>query len=806
MSKDSNRIEYVFAEDDKRTLELSTFLKLCREEWKWFAFSVVAFLAIGMFWVLRQEPVYERTEQVLIKDQDSGGSAGGDLANAFSSMGLFAAKTNVYNEVVALRSPAVMSEVVRRLDLCNSYAAKGTFHWQTLYGKNLPFTVNFSGEQAEKRGGSFRCVLYPDGAIELEEFYTCDSEGKAVKVKKDIKTRIGATVASTPIGSIQIMANPQYSGVRKEPMEIAVSHSDMAGAIETYSGKLKVDLTDQDSEVIDLKIKDVSVQRAEDVLNTIILVYNENWIEDKNKMAISTSQFISERLAVIEEELGEVDSDISHYKSEHLLTDLQESSTIYMTAAAKADEDMLLVNNQLAMARYMKEYIADPKHRNDVIPVNTGIGNPTLDAQIPAYNQLLLNRDVLIANSSASNPMVKDMDAQLKGLHASIVNAIDAQIVGLTKTLANMQTNKGRNESHLASTPSQALYLLSIERQQKVKEALYIYLLQKREENELTQTFTAYNTRVITPPYGPGAPVSPKKGLTLVIAFILGIAVPGAALFMAENGNTRIRSRKDLENLTVPFLGEVPYYGKSRKWKNWISTKKQKQKAIDTPLKVVAEGVRDITNEAFRVMRSNIEAMNGRNAGSQAIMLTSFNAASGKSFIAYNLGTAFSLKGKKVLLVDADLRHGSLSMYGGSPSKGITDYLTGRTDDWYQLVVKSEDGEVSILPIGHRPPNPAELLESSRFAEMLAEAKESYDYVIIDCPPVDIVADTQLVAPYADRTLFVVRAGVFELDSVPELDELYKSGRYRQMGVILNGTSGKNSRFHTYGSSYYGEA
>ncbi len=805
MSKESNRIEYVFAEDDKRTLSLDSFLRLCREEWKWFVISVVVALGIGMFWVLRQEPVYERTEQVLIKDQDSGGSAGGDLASAFSSMGLLSAKTSVYNEVVALRSPAIMSEVVQRLDLRTSYSQKGRFHWKTLYGKNNPFTVIFSGKAIEQRGGEFRATLYPDGKLEFTEFILFDAEGKPVKTKKEIDSHIGATIPSSPIGSFQIMANPLYTSVREKPVDIIVSYGSMDGAIEDYSGKLKVDLTDQDAEVIDLKIKDVSIQRAEDILNTIILVYNENWIEDKNKMAISTSQFISDRLAVIEKELGEVDSDISHYKSDHLLTDLQEASTIHMTAAAKTEEDMVMVNNQLAMARYMKEYVSDPKHRNDVIPVNTGMGNLSLEAQIPVYNQMLLNRDVLRSNSSPNNPMVKDLDAQLEGMYASILQGIDAQVVALSKTLANMQQSKQRSESHLASTPSQALYLLSIERQQKVKEALYIYLLQKREENEMSRAFTAYNTRIITPPYGPNAPISPKKMLVLVVAFILGLCVPGTALFMAENGNRHIRSRKDLENLSVPFVGEVPFFGSAKKWKNWIRTKKQKQKAIDKPLIVVSEGNRDVTNEAFRVMRSNIEAMSGRNAGPQAIMLTSFNAASGKSFITYNLGVAFSLKRKKILMIDADLRHGSLSMYAGSPSHGLTDFLTGRKDDWKSLVVRPVDADVDILPIGNRPPNPAELLESSRLVQVLEEAKKDYDYVLIDCPPIDIVADTQLIAPYADRSLFVVRAGVFELDSVPELDELYRSGRYKQMGVILNGTSAKNSRFHAYGSSYYGE-
>lgn len=792
------------ADDDRRTLKVGPFLKLCLEEWKWFALSIIVFLGFATLWLMRQQPVYERTEQVLIKDQDQGGSSG-DLASAFSSMGLFASKTSVYNEVIALRSPAIMSEVVKRLGLQNSYSQEGRLKWKTLYGNNLPFTVLFDGERVQKNGGSVTLDLQPDGSVTLTKFTYYDEEGKTVKIEKDIKGHIGSTFTGTPIGNIQLMANPAYTGKRTKEVTIQVSHYSMNSAIEGTLGKLKVDLTDQDAEVIDLTVQDVSVQRAEDILNTVIQVYNENWVEDKNKMAVSTSKFISERLAVIEKELGEVDSDISHYKSEHLLTDLQESAVLNMTSAAKTDEEMLMVSNQLAMARYMKDYVTDPKHRQDVIPINTGIGNPTLEAQIPVYNQMLLNRDVLQSNSSPSNPMVKDMDSQLAGMHASIQKAIDTQIAGLEVTLRNMARNKGEKESHLASTPSQALYLLSIERQQKVKEALYIYLLQKREENELTQTFTAYNTRIITPPYGPSAPISPKKSLTMMMAFIVGLLVPGVALFLAENGNTKVRSRKDLENLTVPMLGEIPYFGKQIRWKNWIRTKSQKQKAIDRPLKVVEEGKRDITNEAFRVLRSNLEAMGGRNKGAQAIMLTSFNAASGKSFVCYNLGESLSLKGKRILLVDADLRHGSLSMYAGSPAKGLSDYLSGRADGWKGLVVRAEDSDVDVLPIGHRPPNPAELLESPRFSEMIEEAKKDYDYVMLDCPPIDIVADTQMVSPYVDRTLFVVRAGVLDLEMVPDLDEFYRSGKYRQMAIILNGTSGKYSRFHAYGSSYYGE-
>lgn len=796
--------QYAYDEPEHKGIGFGEYFKLCARQWKWFLFSVGIALVIGAFWLLRQQPVYERTTQVLIKDQDAGNSAA-DLAGAFSSMGLLSSKTSVYNELIALRSPAIMSEVVARLDLTKSYAAKGTFHWKTLYGKQLPFTVDFDGDKS-KNGAQFLADLRPDGTMTLHHFVTFDDRGKPIKSDREIKAKIGAAVSGTPAGNLMIMPNVAYTALRNDEVTIMVSLSSPSSAIEDYLGKLKVDLADQDAEVINLKIKDVSIQRAEDVLNTIILVYNENWIEDKNKMAIATSQFISERLSLIEKELGEVDSDISDYKSEHLLTDLQEASSIYMNQAAKVDSEMLEVSNQLSMAKYVKEYVDDPAHAQDVIPVNTGVGNVTLEQQIPAYNTLLMQRNVLLANSSADNPMIKDMDLQLRGQRAAIRSALNHQVVALSKALQNMKRSQGESESHLASTPSQAKYLLSIERQQKVKEALYIYLLQKREENELTQTFTAYNTRIITPPYGPSAPVSPKRGIIMMIAFMMGLIVPGVALYMAESSNTKIRSRKDLDNLSVPFLGEVPYFGKNRRFRALLQTKKQKQKEIDTPLKIVSEGNRDVTNEAFRVIRSNLEMMAGRGATHQVVMLTSFNAGSGKSFIAFNLGATFSLKGKKVLMVDADLRHGSLSMFVDSPRKGLTNYLTGKTDNWRELIVPVADHEgLNVMPIGYRPPNPAELLEDPRLGEFLAAAREAYDYVIVDCPPVDIVVDTQLVAPFADRTLFVVRAGLFEKSAVAELDELYRSGKFKQMSIILNGTSAAHSRYHAYGSGYYGE-
>ena len=253
--------------------------------------------------------------------------------------------------------------------------------------------------------------------------------------------------------------------------------------------------------------------------------------------------------------------------------------------------------------------------------------------------------------------------------------------------------------------------------------------------------------------------------------------------------------------MPIPFTGEIPQVGKKSFIKNLFTSKKKKQEIIDTPKPIVEAGKRDVPNEAFRVVRSNIDLMLGRNHKHSVLMLTSFNPGSGKSFICYNLGAAFALKNKKVLLIDGDLRHGSLSTYVGSPGRGLASYLTGTTTDPSKIAYKVPGFEdLSIMPIGKRPPNPAELLEGDRFGKLLDEVKEQYDVVLVDCPPVNVVVDTQLINHYGDGTLFVVRAGLLERSAVKDLVNLYNEHKLKRMSIILNGTEETHSSYYTYGN------
>lgn len=312
---------------------------------------------------------------------------------------------------------------------------------------------------------------------------------------------------------------------------LTVSRSALSSTASRYSSGLNVALQSEKTTIVDLTFRDVCIQRAEDILNTVIAVYNENWIKDKNQIAVSTSMFINDRLGVIESELGHVDENISTFKSENLLPDVQAASQLYMTERSQAQSQILTLNTQLSMARYIRNYLTASSSRNQLLPANSGLESANIENQISEYNNLQLQRNNLVANSSEQNPLVVDMDESLRSMRRSIVSSVDNLITTLNTQIHSLEKSNQRATERIAANPSQAKYLLSVERQQKVKESLYLFLLQKREENELSQAFTAYNTRIITPPTGSMAPTAPMKKNILLVAFALGVLIPVVIVF-----------------------------------------------------------------------------------------------------------------------------------------------------------------------------------------------------------------------------------------------------------------------------------
>lgn len=764
-------------------------------KWYWFAISLFITLTIAVLYLLSTPPIYTRTAAILVKD-NSKSSFSTSAMNDFSDLGIFKSNTNINNELLTLKSPTLMTEVVNRLGLNETFTIRKGLKNVDLY-KVSPVTITFCDK------------------IEVPLSFTIKFSSKEAFAISELEISgedIGETLSAQMGDSIQTSAGIMIVSPTQEFTDAFIGTSiryvrgSVRAAVDTYSNALVAELGNEDATIINLSINDTSIRKAEDILNTLIEVYNENWIRDKNQIAVSTSQFISDRLGVIESELGHVDENISSYKSEHLLPDVQAASSLYMAQSAENNKELSTLNNQLSTAQYIRREL-NTKQLDQTLPANSGIVSANIETQISEYNNLVLDRNRLIANSSEKNPLVKNMASSLQSMQRTIIQSVDNLIVSLNTQIRSLRRQEEATTNRLASNPNQAKYLLSVERQQKVKEELYLYLLQKREENELSQAFTAYNTRLITAPRGSMFPTAPRKMNILLVAFAVGLLVPAVGIFMKENMNTKVRGRKDLENLSIPFIGEIPQYsGTKKKWWEFKHRKRQDMKII-----VVNEGNRNIINEAFRVLRSNMDFMASKDNNQHVFVLTSFNPGSGKSFLAINIAISFAIKKKKILVIDGDLRHRTVSSYVDSPNKGLSDYLNNQIEDWKEIIVSYKGyTNLHILPIGTIPPNPTELLEDNKLSMLIEALRPEYDYIFIDCPPVDIVADAQIIEKWADRTIFVVRSGLLDRSMLSELENMYTGKRFKNLSMILNGTESTGGRYgYRYGyhygyASYYG--
>ena len=761
---------------------LTDILYRTLHHWPWVLLSLVVCVGAAVVYLLCTPKVYTTTASIMIKDEAAGKSAG---AEDFGDFGLFQNKTNIQNEITTLKSADLMEEVVRRLDLDMNYYIPGRFHDVVAYGSNLPVRVEMPGF-AENGSALFRVEVDGAGKVSVSDVKSGD-----LKSEERVQGAMNDTLR-TAVGPMVVVAAEGYKP--GEAVELNVVKAPVSATAGGYESRMVIAMSGDKSSVINLTVTDQSTQRAQALLSTLIGVYNEYWIRDKNQIAVSTSNFINERLGVIESELGNVDSDISSYKSQHLIPDVSAASSMYMSQNQQISQQIMDLRNQLKQTLYIKSYLGAASDNEKMLPMNSGVANVDIQSQITDYNNLVLQRNSLLAKSSDKNPLVVQLNEQMDQMRHAILASVDNSINALNMQISSLQGSQASTTSKIASNPSQAKYLLSVERQQKVKESLYLFLLQKREENELSQAFTAYNTRVVNKPASFG-PTAPNTRNILMMSFLLGLAIPFGVVYLMESNNTKVRGRKDVEHLAVPFLGELPQDGHEKK-----------KEAGEANTIVVKGGKRDIINEAFRVLRTNVEFMCNSSEGNKVIAMTSFNPGSGKSFVSMNLGMAIALKGKKVLIVDGDMRHGSTSAYMGSPARGLADYLGGAVSEVDTLIVKTPECQnMQVLPIGSIPPNPTELLESPRFGELIGELKSRFDYIIIDCPPIEVVADAQIIDKFADRTFFVIRAGLFDRSMLPELDRLYEEKKYRNMSFILNGSRNDQGRYgysHTYRYGY----
>lgn len=778
------------------SVKLSDIAALALKNWYWFVFSLLICFGYAWFSVQKSVPLYTQSTSVLLRD-DAEGSGTGSSSIDMRELGLKGTNTILEDEMEALRSPDLMEQVVVNLGLTTLYNSPGRFHAETLYGSTVPVKVSFPDIQPDE-SASFRLHANADGKLTVSNLRV---NGERYKVNPDMELEFGDAIQS-PSGRIIIQKTPFYQDGNEYTID--VTRLTLESATGMFGGEISVEMSaNKRSNVLEISCVDANIQRADDILAMLMKCYTQNWLKSRAEVVAATNDFITNRLATVESELSGVDNSISSYKSSNLIPDVSQSSTMFMQQSNDMGNQIMNYNNQLQMARYLKNYISN-EGKNTVLPVNTGLANTNIEGLVTEYNSVIMQRNSLIGNSSESNPLIVEYDSRLAALRSSILSSIENTIVSLSTTVSNMERREQSSTAKVAASPQQAKFLLSAERKQKVQENLYLYLLQKREENEMSQAFIPVNTRILRKPSGSKAPTSPKPRQTYLIALIIGFAVPLGSIYALEVSNNKVRGRKDVEELSVPIVGEIPKFKKSGKKKVSYfkgEGKKREKMALAEEI-VVEDGNRNLVNEAIRVLRSNLTRVVGDSVPS-VIMVTSFNPGSGKTFLTVNLGLSLALKKHKVLLIDGDLRRASLSKFAGNPRKGIADYLAGLNKDIDTVIQKDCLVEsLDILPVGAIPPNPTELLETRRFQNLIEHLRTEYDYIFIDCPPGEMMADAQIIADVADRTIFVVRVGLFQRGMLPEVERLYVNKKYPNMMLVLNDSISGSRYGYSYAYGY----
>ena len=677
-------------ENQDNLFSLHDIVQMVLTNWYWFLISMAICLGAAYYYIAKTPKIYVRTATILVKDTRKGGDID---VTAFSDLAGFQSRRSVDNEVYILQSRRLMTEVVRKLRLTTNYSVRDGLRRKDLYGQ-APVDITFIDDSDNQRL-SMQVVPRSDEKAALTGFR--DGIVGDADANRTIEVQYGDTV-STPIGRLVVnktyYMSPSYYGTN-----IAVMKSPLSATTSAYRGAVRCEVANKLASVVIISMSNTVPRRAEDVINTLISEYNEDAIDDKRRVSITTADFIKSRLEIIGRELGAVDENIENFKKNNRMYDLSSEAVRSISESSKYKTEGLSVENQINVAEFIRSYLLDAATAGELIPAMASVESPEIATQIAAYNEAVLRREKLRANSSESNPVIRELDNSLAALRRAIVSSLDSFVSTLEIRRDALRKEEELANRRIATVPSQEKEILGITRQQKIKEELFLYLLNKQEENQLNFAVAESNARTIDQAYGSSQPVSPRKSFILLAALLAGLAIPFGLIYLLNMLDTSIRGRRDLEErLSAPFLGEIPKHG---------------DKSSD--LVIVRETGRDAVSEAFRILRSNVSFMNVTDRELKTILLTSSNPHAGKTFISLNLAATMAMAGKKVVLIDLDLRCHALSNQLGhrNSSTGITSYLAGKITDSQLLISPSGiTPNLDVIYAGIQPPNPSEMLLS----------------------------------------------------------------------------------------------
>jgi capsular exopolysaccharide synthesis family protein len=741
----------------------SLFLK----HWKWIALGLIVALMVAFLYLRYTTPVYNVTANVVLKEE---GRKAPQMPGTFEELAMMGAVSNVENETYILRSRNMIRLVINRLNLHTSYIVEGRVKETDLYTSS-PVIVGMAQSDLDELRSN----------IELE-----------VRMREDEQIVVKGAVAGTTLDTVftQLPAllmteQGNISFTRREGVNpnyrqlyVTIQHPD--AVIGTYRGNLTVAPASRTASVLNLSLNTPYPQKGRDFLNTLVEVYNNEAIEDKNQEARNTQKFIEERIAIIDTELSAAEQNVEEYKQDQGLTDIQTDLQRDMQMGSNYEQQLVQVETQLSVVNSLNSYVNNPANQEKTIPANVGIEDPTLAATTSEYNRLLLEKQRLSQSMTDDNPAMRRINEQIAGLRQSIGTSISSVQQGL-----QIQRRDARNQANIfggrvSSVPKQEREFMELSREQQIKASLFLMLLQKREENALALAAYANKAKVLDEASLEGK-VAPRNIIVLLAALMLGVLIPAGIIYLMDLLQYRIRTRADVDRVTrVPILGEIPKHEENEN----IAVQENETRAID---------------EAFRMLRTNLLLTLG--AENKVVTFTSTVSGEGKSFVALNTAISLSLLNKKVLLIGLDLRIPRLKEYMNLETRdGITSYLSGFEKDLSSLVVPSGITEnLYALPSGAIPPNPAELLSRVSLDKALEKLREEFDYILIDSAPVSQVTDTLILNRVADATVYVCRANYSSKGNLRFANDMMTQNRLNNMVLVVNDV---DEFHHAYGYGY----
>lgn len=754
--------------------------------WHWFVISVVACLVVAFLYLRYTAPVYTTWTELLIKEDDpyARRMQGGSMLN-LSQMGIMTNTNGFDNEVEILGSKTLAKRAVTGLKLYVTYAYEGTFRDKELY-RNSPLTADMAVADLDTLPGAVRMEVTMSSGEYLVK-------GEAARQPFETTVKEFPAQIKTASGVVMLTPNPGYAFEEKKTLVISIYKPSLMA--EVFMGRTTIESISKMTTIARVSMNDTQTKRAEDYLNELTRVYNEDANESKNEVALKTEVFINDRINKIDKELGFTESDLEAYKKANSLVDLTSDAQAAYGGIETYQKQQVELQTQMMLVKSLMDYVDNPNNMMQLIPANLGLNDQALNRTIGEYNELALNRMRLLKSASETSPAVVSVTNSITALWPGIQHSLQTVYDNLRVQKRSVDEQYKIHLGRLSNAPTQERRLNDIGRQREVRAALYQILLQKREENSISLASTAAKAQVIDAPESSMSPVAPKKKMVGLMAVFFGLALPSTLLYILHLLRYRIEARNDIEKLTdIPVLADI-FVAKDLK---------EGTRGI-----VIRENSNDIMEEAFRNLRTNLGFVMSKSE--KVLLCTSVIPGEGKTFISTNLAMSMALMGRKVLVVGLDIRKPRLSRLFGlkSGSAGLTTYLIGEdnSDEFLrsQIFNSGIHSGLDVLPAGLIPPNPGELITSVRLERAFERLREWYDTVIIDTPPLGLVSDTLLLGRLADASLLVCRCDFSLKRNFELVNALRNENKLPNMNLVLNGVDLEQRKYgYYYGYGRYG--